>query len=563
MTTSEIDAPDPTDPYQREQQTFPKLTAEQIERAKGFGTVDTLAKGTLVFDRGDRSVDFFIVLDGNIEIFEYRGNEQNVFTVHGPNQFTGEVDLFNDREILVGGRMGMDGAVVRINRAGFRKMLSSEPDIGEIVMRAFILRRVGLIRYEQGSVTLIGSRQSPDRLRIERFLRRNGYPIRALDSVGAAGREVLSDKGLSDDDLPVVICSGDQVLKNPTTAQVAKCLGLVEDLDPARVYDVAVVGAGPAGLASAVYAASEGLETVVLEAEAPGGQAGTSSKIENYLGFPTGVSGQALAGRAQIQAQKFGARIALPRQVTGIDCSRRPYALQLDDGSQVTSEAVVIASGARYRTLDLDNGRAFDGAGVNYAATAMEAGLCANEDAIVVGGGNSAGQAAVFLSRHARHVHMLVRGARLADSMSDYLVGRIDASPRITLRTRTEIVGLNGDRHLEGVTWRNRDTGEAETHPIRHVFLMIGAAPNSGWLNGCLALDDRGFVHTGEGVDRSGDWPLERTPHILETSRPGIFAVGDIRAGSVKRVASAVGEGSIAVQFIHRVLDERRRGVDG
>ncbi len=563
MTTSELDTPDPTDPYQRELQTFPKLSAEQIDRAKGFGTVESLAKGTLVFDRGDRTVDFFIVLDGNIEIFEYRGTDQNVFTVHGPSQFTGEVDLFNDREILVGGRMGADGTVVRINRAGFRKMLSSEPDIGEMIMRAFILRRVALIRHEQGSVILIGSRQSPDRLRIERFLRRNGYPIRALDSDAAAGREVLSENGLSSDDLPVVVCSGDQVLKNPTTAQVAKCLGLVEVLDPDRVYDVAVVGAGPAGLASAVYAASEGLDTVVLEAEAPGGQAGTSSKIENYLGFPTGVSGQALAGRAQIQAQKFGARIALPRHVTGIDCDQRPYTLHLDDGVQVKSETVVIASGARYRTLDLDNGRAFDGAGVNYAATAMEAGLCADEDVIVVGGGNSAGQAAVFLSRHARHVHMLVRGTRLADSMSDYLVGRINASPRITLRTRTEIVALAGERHLEGVTWRNRDSGESETHPIRHVFLMIGAAPNSDWLDGCLVLDDRGFVQTGDGAGGSGTWPLPRTPHILEASRPGIFAVGDIRSGSVKRVASAVGEGSIAVQFIHRVLDERRRGVDG
>ena len=249
--------------------------------------------------------------------------------------------------------------------------------------------------------------------------------------------------------------------------------------------------------------------------------------------------------------------------MTGIDCSRRPYALQLDDGTRVTSETVVIASGARYRTLDLDNGQAFDGAGVNYAATAMEAGLCAEEDIIVVGGGNSAGQAAVFLSRHARHVHMLVRGARLADSMSDYLVGRIDASPRITLRTRTEIAALAGDRHLESVTWRHRDSGETETHPIRHVFLMIGAAPNSAWLNGCLAVDDKGFVHTGECVDGTCGWTLDRPPHILETSRPGIFAVGDIRSGSIKRVASAVGEGSIAVQFIHRVLEDRRRGVDG
>ena len=558
MKTTEIDMPDPSDPYLRESQTFPKLTAEQIERAKRFGTVQALAKGAILFDRGERTVDFFVVLDGNIEIFEYRSDGLNVFTVHGPSQFTGEIDLFNDREILVGGRMGAPGTVLRVDRASFRKMLSAEPDIGEIVMRAFILRRVGLITYEQGSVTLIGSRQSADRLRIERFLRRNGYPVRALDRTGDEAQPMLEAAGLSAADLPVVICADGRILRNPSTVEVAQCLGLVEQIDADRVHDVVVVGAGPSGLAAAVYAASEGLDVVVLEAEAPGGQAGTSSKIENYLGFPTGISGQALAGRAQIQAQKFGAKIALPRRVVGIDCDDRPYALRLDDGSRINTETVVIASGARYRTLDLDNGRAFDGAGVHYAATRMEAGLCANEDAIVVGGGNSAGQAAVFLSRHARHVHVLVRGARLADSMSDYLVGRIDASSRITLRTRTEIVGLVGEHHLDAVTWRDRNTGETETHAIRHVFLMIGAAPNSTWLNGCLAVDDNGFVCVGEQARDPATWTLDRPPHILETSRPGVFAVGDVRAGSVKRVASAVGEGSIAVQFIHRVLEERR-----
>ncbi|GAA0576152.1 FAD-dependent oxidoreductase [Craurococcus roseus] len=555
-------AANPSDPYERQAQTFPRLTDEQVARAKAFGRIQDLPKGRVLFSRGDRTVDFFLVLEGNIEIYDDGPDGQpNVFTVHGKHQFTGELDLFNDRDILVGGRMGGNGRVARMNRAQFRRLLTAEPDIAETIMRAFILRRVGLMQHAQGAVTLITSRSGSvgHGLRLQRFLSRNGYPLRVLDleQDEAAAQAALEASGFGEDDLPVVVCGPHRALSNPTNAEVADCLGISEEIEPGAVFDVAVVGAGPSGLASAVYAASEGLRTLVLEAEAPGGQAGTSSKIENYLGFPTGISGQALAGRAQVQAQKFGARIAVPRTVARLDCDRRPYALTLDNGSEVRAKAVVIATGARYRRLDhLENADRFEGGnGIHYAATAIEAALCEREEAAVVGGGNSAGQAAVYLSRFASHVHILVRGEGLAASMSDYLVGRIEASDRITLHTHTEVVGLDGERHLERVTWRNRRTGAEETRPVSNLFLMLGAVPNTDWLDGCgVALDGNGFVRVGAaGEDGDPRWS-GRAPHLLETSRPGIFAVGDVRAGSVKRVASSVGEGSVVVSSVHQVL---------
>lgn len=540
---------DAADPYAREAQTFPQLTAEQAERVGRYGVRERLPAGTLVFERGERSVDFFLVLEGSIEIFDRTPDgHENVFTIHAARQFTGELDLFNDRRILVSGRTGAESEVVRVPRSAFRALITGEPDIGEIIMRAFILRRVGLIQHQQGGVILIGPAHSGDTQRIERFLTRNGYPHRTLDTEAEAGAEgFLESFEITPDQLPVVIMPGDSVLRNPATPELADALGLTEAIDPAKVYDVAVVGAGPSGLASAVYAASEGLETIVVEGLAPGGQAGTSSKIENYLGFPTGISGQALAGRAQVQAQKFGARLAISRHATGIDCESAPYRLRLDDGGTIAARAVVIATGARYRKLDVPDYARFEGEGIHYAATSLEARLCAREDVIVVGGGNSAGQAAVFLSQHARHVHILVRGAGLAATMSDYLIQRIDASPKITLHPFTEIVALAGGAQLEEVSWRDRKTGEIETHGIRNVFVMIGAAPNTDWLNGCVALDEKGFVLTGR--------EHRRYPITYATSREGIFAVGDVRAGSVKRVASGVGEGSVVVQAIHQYLN--------
>ncbi|MBD1822930.1 FAD-dependent oxidoreductase [Cyanobacteria bacterium FACHB-DQ100] len=548
---------DPTDPYVRTAQTFPVLTEEQIERAKLLAQEEFLAKGTILFERGQRSVDFFIVLKGNIEIYEHRQNGVNVFTVHNEYQFTGEVDLFNNRQILVGGRMGEDGQVLRFNRQQFRKLMIAEPDIGEVVVRAIILRRVGLISHQQGSVALITTKESADTLRIERFLRRNGYPLEVLNYDAACQEKAFLDNvDLKPEHLPAVyIHLGEKLLHNPSNFELAECLGLVETLPPNHVYDVAIVGGGPAGLSAAVYAASEALDVVLIETEAPGGQAGTSSKIENYLGFPTGISGQALAGRAQIQAQKFGATIALPFSVSGIDCQTHPFTLTLDNQAKIQTRAVVIASGARYRTLDFHH--AFDNAGVYYAATAMEGSVCQSEPVIVVGGGNSAGQAAVFLSRHASHVHILVRSQDLKASMSDYLVGRIKAADRITLHTQTEITALKGDKHLEEVTWYNSSTGTTETHAIRHIFLMIGAVPNTQWLQDCLTLDEKGFVCTGPQLIERQAWRLQRQPTIFETSVPGIFAAGDVRSGSVKRVASAVGEGAIIISQVHQFLSEQ------
>jgi thioredoxin reductase (NADPH) len=554
---------DPTDPYEREAQTFPRLSEEQITRAKAYGTVEDLAKGTMLFKRGDRTVDCFFVLEGTIEIYEDGPQgAPRVFAVHDAHQFTGDIDLFNDREILVGGRMGAAGRVVRMNRAQFRRLLAGEPDIAETIMRAFILRRVGLIGHQQAAVTVIGSRRrsGKDVLRVQRFLGRNGYPVRVLDADDDQdeARTTLKKYGIGLEDHPIVIYGPGRVLRNPSNQELGVYLGISEPIDEATVYDLAVVGAGPAGLAAAVYAASEGLNTLVLEAEAPGGQAGTSSKIENYLGFPTGISGQALAGRAQVQAQKFGARIVVPRRVERLDCEQHPYTLHLEDGTKVQAKTVVIATGARYRTLECKNLERFAGAGIHYAATAVEAGLCENEEVVVIGGGNSAGQAAVFLSRHAKHVHMLIRGDGLAASMSEYLIDRIKGSARITLHAQTQITALEGDRHLERVSWVNRQTAEKHTRAMANVFLMLGAVPNTEWLDGCLDLDEHGFVQVGA---RSGctaaDGPRrDRAPSLLQTSRIGVFAVGDVRAGSVKRVASAVGEGSIVVSSVHQALAE-------
>ncbi|WP_420345360.1 FAD-dependent oxidoreductase [Pelagibius sp.] len=544
-----------TSAYTRRAQIFPTLNQEQIDRALPFGIRESLAKGTVLFSRGDRSVDCFIILKGCIEIIDPLSDGEAVITVHGTHNFTGELDLFNGRKILVGGRMGEDGEVLRLNRTALRRLLTAEPDIGEIITRALILRRVGLIQETQGGATVVGHRRERDTLRIARFLRRNGYPHRVLDvDEDGEAQALLKEHGCDPGQLPMVFSAGEDRQHNPSNLDLSKRLGLFEEPDGTNPCDVVVVGAGPSGLAAAVYAASEGLNTLVLEGEAPGGQAGTSSKIENFLGFPTGISGQALAARAQVQAQKFGAVISLPRRVVSLDCSERPYSLRMEDGGTFRCWSVVVASGATYRRLDLDNLADYEGAGVHYAATALEADLCRDEEVVVVGGGNSAGQAAVFLSRYAAHVHMLIRSDSLAASMSDYLVGRIDASPRITLHRNTQITRLEGARYLERVTWRNTLDGSEETHRVSNLFLMIGASPNTDWLQSCVRLDDKGFVCTGP--DTGGDWPLEREPNILETSQPGVFAVGDARAGSVKRVASAVGEGSISVQFLHRVLPE-------
>lgn len=526
---------------------FPHLTDEQVTRACAFGTIEDVAKGTVLFERGERGVDFFLVLRGSIEIYSQGDDgEPRVFINEGVHQFTGELHLFSDRRVLVSGRMGEDGTILRMTRPQFRRMLQAETDIAEIIMRAFILRRIGLIENEQGAATVVGSPRSSHTLSIHRFLTGNGFPMRALDPTDAAqaaqARAFLDDCGLKDDRLPAVIWSRERVLIQPDLHELAEFLGISEPLEAEETYDVTIVGGGPAGLAAAVYAASEGLCTVVLESDIPGGQAGTSSRIENYLGFPAGISGQQLAGRAQVQAQKFGARIAVPRRVSRLEASDgQPFRLHLDDGFTLHTKTIIIATGARYRSLDIHNAKQFEGNGLHFAATNVEADLCRAEDVVVVGGGNSAGQAAVFLSRIARHVHLLVRGPHISQTMSEYLIERIEASSRISLRPRTEIIALSGDRHLQRVRWIDRASSKEEEHAIANVFLMLGAEPNTSWLGDHVETNDKGFILTDNLLP-------------LETSCRGIFAVGDVRSGSIKRVAAAVGEGASVVASIHQRL---------
>jgi len=412
-------------------------------------------------------------------------------------------------------------------------------------------------------VILMGSRHSADTLRLREFLTRNGYPYTYVDlDTDKTSQELLDRFEVKLEEIPVLICNGRTVLRNPSTQELADCLGFNVSIDNDDVRDLIIVGAGPAGLAAAVYAASEGLDVLVIESEAPGGQAGSSSKIENYLGFPTGVSGQELAARAITQAQKFGAKIIVAHTAVRLNCKKPLYEIVLDDGTVLPVRAIVIATGAQYNKPGISNLKKFEGQGVYYGATHIESQLCENEHVVVVGGGNSAGQAAVFLSQTARKVHMLVRSTGLAESMSRYLIQRITENPAIDLHYKTEIVSLEGNGRLESVNWVHRATGETSRHEIRHLFIMTGASPRTEWLRGSVALDNKGFILTGRDLDLPADvvppavWPLARPPLMLETSRPRVFAVGDVRSGSVKRVASAVGEGAIAVHLVHRALAE-------
>jgi thioredoxin reductase (NADPH) len=430
-----------------------------------------------------------------------------------------------------------------------------------MLMRAFILRRVELIDAGVGDIVLIGSIYSASTLRIKEFLMRNGQPYSYLDLERDSDVQNLLDNfQISASEIPVLICRGQLVLRNPSNQEIANYIGFNESVDQTHVRDLIIIGGGPSGLAAAVYGASEGLDVMVLETSSAGGQAGTSSRIENYLGFPTGISGQELATRAYLQAQKFGADILFAK-ATRLICDRKPYVVELENGTRISTRTVVIATGAQYRKLPLENLSRFEGAGVYYAATFVEAQLCGGEEVVVVGGGNSAGQAAVFLAQTTKRVHLLVRSTSLGASMSRYLIRRIEESPTIIFRPQTEIVALKGEGdHLDSVDWQNTQTGQTEKHEIRHIFVMTGADPNTSWLNGCVVLDDKGFIKTG--IDLSPDnlsnasWPLARQPDLLETSLPGVFAVGDVRGGSIKRVASAVGEGSIAISFIHKSLEE-------
>lgn len=540
---------------------FPILSPTHIAQVATHGTVRPMIRGEVLIEAGALVVPFFVITSGQVEIIMPSGIGEVRIAVHGPGKFTGEANMLLGRRSLTRAQVSESGEVIELTREQVLDLVQTDTDLGELLMRAFIYRRVGLATGGVGDVVLVGSLHTAGTLRIKEFLTRNGHPFAYIDLDRDADVQDLLDRfGVATSDIPVLICCLDVVLRNPSNQEIADRLGFNEGIDHGHVRDLVIVGAGPSGLAAAVYAASEGLDVLVVESMSPGGQAGSSSRIENYLGFPAGISGQELATRAYAQARKFGAQIEIAKAAARLTCDQKPYRISVDDGPSVPTRTVIIATGAQYRKPPLPHLADFEGAGVYYSATAMESQLCTGREVIVVGGGNSAGQAAVFLAQTTTRVHLLVRSDGLAETMSRYLIRRIEESPTIVLKTHTEIVALDGNGHLERVQWRDHRTGEVTSRDIEHVFLMTGAVPNTAWLGGCLALDAKGFIKTGPDLSPAdlvaARWPLERLPQLLETSLPGVFAVGDVRSGNVKRVASAVGEGSIAVTFAHRALAE-------
>ena len=531
---------------------FPQLTEEMVERLRSYGREETLPANVPLFTHGERQVDMFVVLDGEIDISLPAANgETKIIAHHQRFDFSGELNLLTSQGSLVEARTVTESRILRIPRNELQRLMRAEGDIANLITQATIWRRIGILGEATGGIVLMGHAGDAETTQLQRFLIRNSYPHRIVEA--PAGRSLLC---------PTMTC---RIMSlrcrrwcspmaapciGPPSRELADELGITELPDPEMIYDVTVVGAGPSGLAAAVYAASEGLCTIVIEGTAPGGQAGTSSKIENYLGFPTGISGQRLASRAQLQALKFGVRFAISREVVTAEQIDGIHKLTLAGGIPVCSRSVVVASGAQYRKLSVENYGQFENHGIYYAATAMESLLCREKEVIVVGGGNSAGQAAVFLSGIAKHVHHIVRGKSLASTMSQYLVSRIESSSHITLYTESEIVKLEGASSLESVTWINRKTGELTVKPIGSVFVMIGAEPNSGWLFGTVG-----------SIRRASSLPAVQTASRATpyaTSVPGMFAVGDVRSNSVKRVASAVGEGSVVISDVHRYLADHR-----
>ncbi len=537
----------------REHQMFPVFDAGQVESARRFasGPERRFAPSETVYSIGEAGAAAWLVLDGTIDVVRRDGlNHEAPVTTHGTGQFTGEVSQLAGGLSIAAARAGAEGAVaLPFDPAHLRALMVGSADLGEIVMRALILRRVGLIEQGGAGTILIGAPDSPDLTRLQGFLTRSGYPNLVLDAaVDAEGKALIERLGVLPRELPLVVCPDGHLLRRPSDAEVAACLGMTPELDPETVYDVAIVGAGPAGLAAAVYAASEGLSVIVLDERAMGGQAGASARIENYLGFPTGISGQALAGRAFNQALKFGAEIAVPLRIERLDCSGDRLALELSEKRRLRANAIVIASGARYRRPDIANLAEFEGNGISYWASPVEARLCAGEEIALVGGGNSAGQAVVFLAPQVKRLHLIVR-RDLSETMSRYLVDRIAALPNVEIHVGTEVAALEGDRSagLTSAVFRALRDKSTYRRDLRHMFLFIGADPNTDWLEGCVDTDEKGFIVTG-----SGALPLE-------TTRPGIFAIGDVRAGSTKRVAAAVGEGAAVVAQIHALIAERSR----
>jgi thioredoxin reductase (NADPH) len=549
--------------FPRYEQTFPSLTPQEIARMRRFGEERHYKHGETLFETGKPGPGMFVVLSGHVAITQRDGfGHVTPIIDQGPGQFLAEIGQLSGRAALVDGHAEGDVETLLIPPERLRALLVAEADLGERIMRALILRRVSLIRGGAGGPVLIGPSHSAGVIRLQGFLTRNGYPHHLLDPVADTdAAELIARYSPSQADWPLVVAPDGAVLRNPSESELARAMGMIRALTKDKVYDVAVVGSGPAGLSIAVYAASEGLAVAVCDTRAFGGQAGASARIENYLGFPTGISGHALTARAYNQAQKFGAEMMIPVEVKSLDCSRGDgaFGLRFDNGDVLRARSVVVASGARYRRPEIENLADFEGRGVWYWASPIEARLCTDQDVILVGGGNSAGQAAVFLSGHARRVHMVIRGGGLGASMSRYLIERIEAAPNIELIFNAEVVGLEGtkDVSLERVRWRSRLSPEEITQNISNLFLFVGADPATGWLDGCgVQVDRAGFVMTGARDSAPGNGSEGQLASALETSVPGVFAVGDVRSGSVKRVGGAIGEGAQVVAALHGYLGD-------
>ncbi|MGK5008572.1 FAD-dependent oxidoreductase [Janthinobacterium sp. MDB2-8] len=552
----------------RMHQISPVFTEAELRRLQRYGKVCHHADGATLFEAGSSSFGMLVILAGHVAVTRHEGlGRTSLMREIGPGHFIAEVAQLSGRPALVNGHAVGDVDVLVISSESLRALIVAEAEMGERIVRALILRRVALIEVNSGGPVLVGPRGNGNLFHLQSFLSGNGHPHTVLDPANDAAAAALAERYQpTPQEWPLVVCPDGKVMKNPGNAELGRCLGMLPDLSGDKIFDVLVVGAGPAGLATAVYAASEGLSVLALEQRAYGGQAGASARIENYLGFPTGISGRALAGRAYVQAQKFGVEIATPASAASLLCDTWPLRVKLCDGTQVRARTVVLSCGARYRRPSLANLKTYEGRGVYYWASPIEAKLCKQEEIILVGGGNSAGQAAVFLSGHAATVHMVIRGEGLAASMSSYLIERIAATPNITVHTHTEIIALEGDEDgLTGARWRNKQTGEECDCAVRRVFLFVGADPNTDWLHDCaVAVDEQGFIRTGFDVTRAecrahghghAVYPADLPDRAaLETSVPGVFAIGDVRAGSTKRVAAAVGEGAAVVSQIHGFL---------